>query len=121
MWQFRGRWRDCMLDGSSRNGRRGSPIETTIARALPTFAAIPTIAARTRLGLEIAQSDPPAVAEHFALVDPGFHADDPVGSVRFRKTVVDIRAKSVQRQLPLQIPLTACDFRTVQTARHANL
>src|ERR1700736_3731569 len=37
------------------------------------------------------------LVEHFALEDPDLHADDAVGRVRLRQTVVDVSAERVQR------------------------
>src|SRR6266849_946396 len=49
----------------------------------------------------------------FALVDPALHADHPVSGVGFRGAEIDVRAQSLQRQSPLQIPFLARDFRTI--------
>src|SRR5208283_4328952 len=54
-------------------------------------------------------------------VHPDFNADDSVRRVGLREAVVDIGAQGVQRQLPLQIPLAAGDFRAVQPPGHAHL
>src|SRR5205823_6210776 len=56
-----------------------------------------------------------------AAIDPGLHADDSVGRLRFGKAVVDVGAQRVQRQTALQVPLRARDLVTIQTAGDANL
>src|SRR3984957_17063764 len=62
-----------------------------------------------------------ALRDVFALIDPAFHGDHAVGRVRFRGAEIDVRAQRLQRQTPLQVPLFAGDFRTVQATGHANL
>src|SRR5262245_45055054 len=59
--------------------------------------------------------------EALTLVEPHLHADLPVGRVRLREPVVDVRAQRLQRQLTVQVPLRARDFRAVQAARYAHL
>src|SRR5262249_44748965 len=56
-----------------------------------------------------------------ALVQPDLDADLTVGGVRLREAVVDVGAQRLQRQLAVQVPLGARDFRAVQPARHAHL
>src|ERR1700679_1528268 len=56
-----------------------------------------------------------------ATVDPGFDADDAVGGVRLGKTVVDIGAQCVQRQMAPEKPLGARDLVSVETAGDADL
>src|SRR5262249_14796049 len=58
--------------------------------------------------------------EALALVQPHLDPDLAVGRVRFREAVVDVGAQCLQRQLAVQVPLRARDFRAVQTARHAH-
>src|SRR5690348_1722358 len=59
--------------------------------------------------------------QNLAFVDPGLHADYAVCSARFAESIFDVGAQRVQRQTPLQIPLRAGNFISVQTARNANL
>src|SRR5688572_19705843 len=59
--------------------------------------------------------------EPLALVEPHLHADGAVGGEGLREAVVDVRAERLQRQLAVQVPLRAGDFRAVQAARHAHL
>src|SRR3954452_4405206 len=59
--------------------------------------------------------------ETLALVEPYLDANLAVGGARFGETVVDVGAERLQRQLPVQIPLRPCDFRTVQPAGHTDL
>src|SRR5678809_1367179 len=56
-----------------------------------------------------------------ALVEPHLDADAAVGGERLREAVVDVGAQRLQRQLPVQVPLRARDFRAVQATRHAYL
>src|SRR5256885_11518341 len=56
-----------------------------------------------------------------ALIHPALHANYPVGGVRLRKAKIDVRAKRLQRQASLQVPLLARDFRPVQASRDAHL
>src|SRR5262249_35808488 len=56
-----------------------------------------------------------------ALINPALHADDAVRGIGFRSTEIDVRAKGLQRQTPLQVPLFARDFRAVQPASNTNL
>src|SRR5690349_11034733 len=62
-----------------------------------------------------------ARGEPLALVEPHLHADLSVGGVGFREAVVNVRAQRLQRQLAVQVPLRARDFRAVQAARDAHL
>src|SRR6266850_2176526 len=57
----------------------------------------------------------------FALIHPALHANYAVRRLRFRGTVINVRAQCLQRQPSLQIPLFARDFRAIQPARHAHL
>src|SRR4029453_4095597 len=54
-------------------------------------------------------------------VQPHLHADRAVGGERPREAVVDVGAERLQRQLAVQVPLRARDFRAVQPARHPHL
>src|SRR5882672_2715480 len=56
----------------------------------------------------------------FALIHPALHANYAVRRLRFRGTVINVRAQCLQRQPSLQIPLFARDFRAIQPARHAH-
>src|SRR5687768_13113208 len=56
-----------------------------------------------------------------AAVDPHLDADLSERGLRFRQTVIDVRAQSVQRQLSLKVPLTAGDLSAIQTATHLDL
>src|ERR1700733_3011030 len=58
--------------------------------------------------------------QNFALVHPALHADHAVRGPGFGKSVFDIGSQRVQRQTPLQIPLRARDFVSVQASAHAN-
>src|SRR6266480_515257 len=62
-----------------------------------------------------------ALVEHLALEYPHLDADDAVGGVRFRQTVIDVGAEGVQRNSPLAIPLGAGDFRAVEASGDAHL
>src|SRR4029078_6603373 len=55
------------------------------------------------------------------LVEPHLDADRAVGGERLREAVVDVGAQRLQRQLAVQVPLRARDFRAVQPPRHAHL
>src|SRR5216684_3454724 len=57
----------------------------------------------------------------FALIYPALHANHAVSGLCFRSAEIDVRAKGLQRQTALQIPLFAGDFRAIQTAGYANL
>jgi hypothetical protein len=41
--------------------------------------------------------------------------------MRFRKTIVDVCAQSMKRELSLQVPLAASDFRAVQATGNFDL
>src|SRR5713101_1473620 len=56
-----------------------------------------------------------------AFVQPSLDANLTVGRIGLRETVIDVGAKHLERQLPVQIPLRACDFGAVQSPRHTNL
>src|SRR3984893_17092994 len=62
-----------------------------------------------------------ALGHVFTLVHPALHADYTVGGVGLRETKIDVRAKRLQRQAALQVPLFASDFRAIQAAGHAHL
>lgn len=53
------------------------------------------------------------VFENFAFVDPNLYTDFSVGSVRFATSVIDIRAKSLERETALGQHFRAGDFGTV--------
>ena len=55
------------------------------------------------------------------LVEPHLDANRAVGGERFGEAVVDVGAQRLQRQLAVQVPLRAGDFRAVQAARDAHL
>src|SRR5690349_15041724 len=59
--------------------------------------------------------------ENLAAINPNLHTDLAKRRLRFRETVIDIRAQSVQRKLSLQVPLTASDLSAVQTATDFDL
>src|SRR6185503_2769386 len=59
--------------------------------------------------------------ENLAAVDPNLHTDLSKRRLGFGKTVIDVRAQSVQRKLSLQVPLAACDFSPVQTTTDLHL
>src|SRR5688572_17709449 len=59
--------------------------------------------------------------EALTLVEPHLHANLSVGRVRFGKPVVDVGAQRLQRQLAVQVPLGARDFRAVQPAGDTHL
>src|ERR1700682_3479206 len=61
------------------------------------------------------------VRHHFALEHPDLDPDDAIGRLRFRETVVDIRAQRVKRHPSLAIPLAARDFDAVQPPRAHDL
>src|SRR5580658_8521724 len=63
---------------------------------------------------------PLALGNVFSLIDPALHANHAVGGLRFRSSVIDVRAEGLQRQTALQVPFLAGDFRAVQTAGDAN-
>src|SRR5215467_11278984 len=54
-------------------------------------------------------------------VDPNLDADDAEGRVGLGEAVIDVGAKRVQRQTPVQGPFGAGDLGAVQTARDADL
>src|ERR1043166_5697805 len=53
--------------------------------------------------------------ENLTAIDPNLDSDLAKRRLRFRKTVIDIRAQRVERKLSLQVPLTASDLSAVQT------
>src|SRR5580765_3779349 len=57
----------------------------------------------------------------FTLVEPHLDANLAVSGVSLGKPVVDVRAQRLQRQLAVQVPLRAGDFRAVQAPRHPDL
>src|SRR3979490_1783486 len=61
------------------------------------------------------------LVEYLALEYPHLDADDAVGGVRFRQTVIDVGAEGVQRNAALAVPLGAGDFRTVEASGNAHL
>src|SRR5687767_4343663 len=56
--------------------------------------------------------------ENLAAINPNLHADLAKRRFRFCQAVVDVRSQRVQRKLPLQVPLTARNLSSVQTATH---
>ncbi len=93
-------------------------VTTPIAASVTAPIPIRTLAA-ARLRLRIIR--PPAPFQNFALIQPALDPDHAIRGVRFGKSVIDIGAQRMQRQLPLQIPLRARDLRAIQPARHAHL
>src|SRR5581483_4012210 len=59
--------------------------------------------------------------QNLAFVDPGLHADHAVGGTRLAESVLDVGTQRVQRQTPLQVPLRARDFVSIQSSGNANL
>src|SRR5690606_34973059 len=59
--------------------------------------------------------------EDLATEHPRLHADDPVLRLRFRKSVVDVRAQRVQRHTTLAIPFRTAHFSTAEAARTLDL
>src|SRR4051812_29479662 len=59
--------------------------------------------------------------EALALVEPHLDADRAVGGEGLREAVIDVGAQRLQRQLAVQVPLGAGDFRAIQAARDAHL
>src|SRR3954468_2357934 len=59
--------------------------------------------------------------KYFAFEHPHFDADDAVGGLGFRKTVVDIGTQRMQRYAAFAIPLGACNLDAVQAAGAHNL
>src|SRR5690606_28854380 len=55
-------------------------------------------------------------AQGVALVDPDLDADDAVGGLGLRETVVDVGAQRVQRHAAFAVPLGAGDLDAVQAA-----
>src|SRR5512141_1539368 len=81
------------------------------------LAAVAGLAAALVLGFGIRGVQ----VEDLALVDPHLDADDAVGRLGFRKTVVDVGAQRVQRHAAFAIPLRTGDFRAVQAAADIDL
>src|SRR5205085_9709702 len=54
-------------------------------------------------------------------IEPGLHTDLAVGRARLGEAVIDVRAQCLQRQLAVEIPFRARDFRAVQPPGHADL
>src|SRR5688572_479523 len=54
--------------------------------------------------------------QNLAAINPNLHADLAKRRFRFCQTVINVRSQRVQRKLPLQMPLTARDLSSVQTA-----
>src|SRR5690349_1224480 len=105
----------CRTGGRRR--RRLHRRSTTTIATIPAVAPVTALAAipprlPPRLGLG-KQTAPLGEIQNFALVQPGLDADHAVRRVGLGKSVVDIRAQGVQRQLTLQVPLGARDFRAV--------
>src|SRR6185312_3719307 len=82
----------------------------------PDYVAVP--ARHTPWFRLIAQTARARAFQNLALIHPALHSDNAVRGMRLGETVIDIGAKRVQRQLPLQIPLAARDLVSVQTARN---
>ena len=100
------------LVGSRRRGRGGSGSGGGIrGGALRSLGGFDVRGLCGELGL----------VEHFALEDPDLDADDAVRGAGFAEAVVDVGAERVQRHAAFAGPFRARDFRTVQTARQANL
>src|SRR5438105_7451357 len=59
--------------------------------------------------------------KNFSAVDPALHSNYAVRGFGFGEAVFDIGAERVQRQAPLQIPLRARNFGSVQAATHPHL
>src|SRR5215467_4942233 len=59
--------------------------------------------------------------EDLTPVNPNLHADDSKGRIGLGKSVINIRTQSVQRQLTLQVPFAARDFRAIQPAADLHL
>src|SRR5688500_7915029 len=59
--------------------------------------------------------------QNLAAINPNLHADLAKRRFRFCQTVIDVRSQRVQGKLPLQMPLTARDLSTVQTATDFHL
>src|SRR3989338_1433617 len=56
-----------------------------------------------------------------SLVNPNFDADGSIRRESFRKTVINIRAKSSERNLALFISISSRDFRAAQASGTQNL
>src|SRR5471032_2946561 len=93
-------------------------VPATVGASITPVVTAARFAARLRLG---EQSAALGEVQNLALVQPGLNPDHAVSSVRFGKTVVDIRAQRVQRKLALQIPFAARDFGAVETAGNPHL
>src|SRR5205085_11296872 len=59
--------------------------------------------------------------KNLSAINPDLNAYDAEGRVRFSKAVINVRAKSVQMQLPLKMPLASRNLGPVQTARDFDL
>src|ERR1700690_3121438 len=59
--------------------------------------------------------------ENLAAEDPHLHPDQPVGRLRLRHTVADVRPQGVQRYATLAVPLGAGDFSPADTAAAVHL
>ena len=59
--------------------------------------------------------------KYLAAIDPTLHSDYSISRSRFGESVLDIRAQCVQRQAPLQIPLRARDFISIEAATYSHL
>ena len=89
---------------------------------MPNLSYVPPAPGRrARRALAVFLFAADARPQPLALVEPHLHADLAVGGAGFREAVVDVRAQRLQRQLAVQVPLGARDFRAVQPARHAHL
>ena len=96
-----------------------TPVTTTIiATTIPAIAT--WFAARLTARFRISGFARP-FGQYFTLVNPSLNSNHAVGGVCLRKTVINVGAQSVQRQLAVQIPLAAGDFGAIEAARYANL
>src|ERR1700688_133546 len=115
------RARPCLCGGrASAFGTSPSSASTSFCSRFPSvpFGSAGSIC---RHGFGLFLNPGITLRDVFALIEPALHANHAVSGLRLRGTEIDVRAKSLQRQTPLQVPLFASEFRAVQAARHANL
>src|SRR6185437_9081395 len=103
------------------SGRRSAHRGRTTPRLAIAIPVIAVPARHTPWFRLIAQTARARAFQNLALIHPALHSDNAVRGMRLGETVIDIGAKRVQRQLPLQIPLAARDLVSVQTARNPDL
>src|SRR5207247_4474131 len=94
---------------------RPFPVSTRSCRTRPALALARPACLVNRIRAGTASYGRIRIQNH-AAVDPDLDPDHAKSRMRFRETIVHIRAQSVQWQLALQMPLAAGNLSAVEPA-----